>query len=115
MPLDCTICTETFGNGVRTIITLIIKAHPLMGVLGLERTNILQKCCGAVLGTEIRITAVPLTAAAAPAAATTSTTVFGWCAVLGGLCNPFPLFSLFTLVRFFWQMYYVCTTKGLRE
>ncbi len=64
--------------------------------------------CGAVLGTSIRITAVPLAATSTTAATSTSTTtVFGWCAVLGGLCNPFSLFSLFTLVRFFvLYMYY---------
>jgi hypothetical protein len=54
------------------------------------------KYCGAVLGATFRMTAVPLTASAAPAAATTTTTsVFGWCAVLGGLCNPYSLFTLF--------------------
>jgi uncharacterized membrane protein YdcZ (DUF606 family) len=52
--------------------------------------------CGAVVGTTILITAVPLsTAAAAAAAATAAASVFGWCAVLGGLCNPFSLFTLF--------------------
>jgi hypothetical protein len=51
--------------------------------------------CGAVLGSTIQITAVPLSAAATPAATTTTTSVFGWCAVLGGLCNPYFLFTLF--------------------
>jgi hypothetical protein len=60
------------------------------------------KYCGAVLGTTLGMTAVPLTARTATAAATTaSTSVFGWCAVLGGLCNPFSLFTLFTLFLFF--------------
>ena len=57
--------------------------------------------CGAVLGTTIRIAAVPLTASTAAAAASASTAVFGWCAVLGGLCNPYSLFTLFTLFLFF--------------
>jgi uncharacterized membrane protein HdeD (DUF308 family) len=77
-----------------------------MVVLGKKRaknSKIRQiKLCGAVLGTAIRIAAVPLPATSAPAATTSaSTAVFGWCAVLGGLCNPFSLFSLFTLFRFF--------------
>ncbi|WP_184891213.1 hypothetical protein ACLB6K_11490 [Microcystis aeruginosa FACHB-524] len=37
----------------------------------------------------------------ATAATTAATTVFGWCAVLGGLCSPFSLFSLFTLIPYF--------------
>ena len=64
--------------------------------------------CGAVLGSTFLMTAVPLTATPTTAATATtpSTTVFGWCAVLGGLCNPFPLFfpfyphSLFFLFSF---------------
>jgi hypothetical protein len=59
--------------------------------------------CGAVLGTSIQITAVPLTATSTTAAAATTTPVFGWCAVLGGLCNPFSLFSLFTLILYFFS------------
>ena len=74
--------------------------------------------CGAVLGTTIRLTAVPLPATTTAAATSTSTSVFGWCAVLGGPCNPFSLFfpfypySLFFLFsflsrlragRFFWE------------
>ena len=58
--------------------------------------------CGAVLGSALQITAVPLTATTATAATSASAaTVFGWCAVLGGLCNPFSLFSLFTLIPYF--------------
>jgi formylglycine-generating enzyme required for sulfatase activity len=34
-------------------------------------------------------------------AAASTTAVFGWCAVPGGLCNPFTLFTLFTLFYFF--------------
>ncbi len=55
--------------------------------------------CGAVLGTTILISAVPLPASAATAAAA-ATTVFGWCAVLRGLCNPFCLFTLFLFFYF---------------
>jgi len=39
----------------------------------------------------------------ATAATTAATTVFGWCAVLGGLCSPFSLFSLFTLIPYFFS------------
>jgi hypothetical protein len=53
------------------------------------------KYCGAVLGAAIRISAVPLSASTSAAAATSASTVFGWCAVLGGLCNPYSLFTLF--------------------
>jgi len=62
--------------------------------------------CGAVLGTSILFSAVPLPAATTSAATSTATAVFGWCAVPGGLCNPFPLFfpfyshSLFFLFSF---------------
>ena len=59
--------------------------------------------CGAVLGTSIQFTAVPLSAATATAAAASTTSVFGWCAVPGGLCNPFSLFSLFTLILYFFS------------
>jgi hypothetical protein len=60
------------------------------------------KECGAVLGTTIQIAAVPLTASTTTTASATSTSsVFGWCAVLGGLCNPYFLFTLFTLFYFF--------------
>jgi len=59
---------------------------------------------GAVLGSAFPITAVPLSAAtttAATSSSTASTSVFGWCAVLGGLCNPYFLFTLFPLFLFF--------------
>jgi hypothetical protein len=72
-----------------------------MAVSGQKMGMIIVLLCGAVLGTTIQITAVPLTAATATAAATT-TTVFGWCAVLGGLCNPYSLFTLFTLFTLFY-------------
>jgi hypothetical protein len=62
----------------------------------------LKNVCGAVLGATIPISAVPLTASSAFGATTsTSTTVFAWCAVPGGLCNPYSLFPLFTLFYFF--------------
>ena len=58
--------------------------------------------CGAVLGTSIRMSAVLLAASAATAATTAAAAaVFGWCAVLGGLCNSFSLFTLFTLFSLF--------------
>jgi hypothetical protein len=73
-----------------------------MAVSGQKMGMIIVLLCGAVLGTSIQITAVPLPAASATAASTT-TPVFGWCAVLGGLCNPFSLFSLFTLILYFFS------------
>jgi hypothetical protein len=77
-----------------------------MEVSGQKMGMIIVLLCGAVLGSSIHLTAVPLLATTtSAAAATTSSTVFGWCAVPGGLCNPFSLFSLFTLIPFsgiFW-------------
>jgi hypothetical protein len=66
-----------------------------MEVSGQKMGMIIVLLCGAVLGTTIRVAAVPLTAATTSAATASATTVFGWCAVPGGLCNPFSLFSLF--------------------
>jgi hypothetical protein len=75
-----------------------------MEVSGQKMGMIIVLLCGAVLGSAIQITAVPLTASATIGAATSSaTTVFAWCAVLGGLCNPFSLFSLFTLIPYFFS------------
>jgi hypothetical protein len=37
----------------------------------------------------------------ATAAATSTSAVFGWCAYSGELSNPFSLFSLFTLIPYF--------------
>jgi hypothetical protein len=74
-----------------------------MEVSGQKMGMIIVLLCGAVLGTTIRITAVPLTATTEAAATSTTSTVFGWCAVLGGLCNPFSLFSLFTLIPYFFS------------
>ncbi len=39
------------------------------------------------------------------ASAATSTTVFGWCAVLGGPCNPFPLFFPLFPHSLFWNFF----------
>jgi hypothetical protein len=88
------------GSGVRMTSGKIIKAHLGMVVLGEKRaknSKIRQiKLCGAVLGASIRISAVPLSASTTSAATTSaSSSVFGWCAVLGGLCNPYSLFTLF--------------------
>jgi hypothetical protein len=66
-----------------------------MEVLGQKMGMIIVLKYGAVLGSAIQIAAVPLTASASTAATTATSTVFGWCAVPGGLCNPFSLFSLF--------------------
>ena len=62
--------------------------------------------CGAVLGTSIHMTAVPLAASTTTAASSAPTiSVFGWCAVLGGLCNPFPLFFPFFPHSLFWNFF----------
>jgi hypothetical protein len=74
-----------------------------MAVSGQKMGMIIVLLCGAVLGSSFRIAAVPLTATTTTAATTTAATVFGWCAVLGGLCNPFSLFSLFTLIPYFFS------------
>jgi len=103
------------GSGVRMTSGIIIKAHLGIVVLGKKRvknSKIRQiKLCGAVLGSAIQLAAVLLSAATTTAAtAATTATVFGWCAVLGGPCNPFSLFFLFTLFLFFdffEQMYYM--------
>jgi hypothetical protein len=94
-----------FGSGAKTIGTGTILERRMMARRGLIMIIVLstENVCGAVLGTTIPITAVPLAATPTIGAATTSasTTVFGWCAVLGGLCNPYSLFTLFTLFYFF--------------
>jgi hypothetical protein len=82
---------------------IIMRVRQGMEVPGQKMGMIILLFCGAVLGTTIRISAVPLTAATASAATTTTTSVFGWCAVPGGLCNPFSLFSLFTLILYFFS------------
>jgi hypothetical protein len=76
-----------------------------MEVSGQKMGMIIVLLCGAVLGTSIRITAVPLSATPSLGAtsSTTTTAVFAWCAVPGGLCNPFSLFSLFTLIPYFFS------------
>jgi len=92
-----------FGSGARIICMITISERRRMAVLGQKMGMIIVLHCGAVLGSTILITAVPLTAATTTVVtASTTSTVFGWCAVLGGLCNPFPLFFLFSLFRFFW-------------
>jgi hypothetical protein len=82
---------------------IIMRVRQGMEVLGQKMGMIIVLLCGAVLGTSIRITAVPLSATTTTAATTAKTSVFGWCAVLGGLCNPFSLFSLFTLILYFFS------------
>ena len=103
MPSVCTICTGTYGNGVPILGTIIMMVRRGMEVSGQKMGMIIVLLCGAVLGTTIQITAVPLTAATPTAATTSTTSVFGWCAVPGGLCNPFSLFSLFTLIPYFFS------------
>jgi hypothetical protein len=73
--------------------TIIMMVRRRMAVSGQKMGMIIVLLCGAVLGTTIPVSAVPLTVASTTAAtSTTTTSVFGWCAVLGGLCNPFSLF-----------------------
>jgi hypothetical protein len=104
MPSVCTICTGTYGNGVPILGTIIMMVRRGMEVSGQKMGMIIVLLCGAVLGTTIRLSAVPRFATTTAAASTSSTTtVFGWCAVLGGLCNPFSLFSLFTLIPYFFS------------
>ena len=93
-----------FGSGAKTIGMIAMLERRMMARRGLIMIIVLslENVCGAVLGTPIRIAAVPLSAAGTtPAATTAATSVFGWCAVLGGLCNPYSLFPLFTLFYFF--------------
>ena len=92
-----------FGSGAKTIGMIAILERRMMARRGLIMIIVLslKNVCGAVLGSAIRIAAVPLTAATSTAATSAATTVFGWCAVLGGLCNPYSLFPLFTLFYFF--------------
>ena len=105
MPLDCTICTAMSGNGAPILGMIIIMVRRRMAVSGQKMGMIIVLLCGAVLGPSI-LPAVPLTASTSPAASTTTNSVFGWCAGLGGLCNPFSLFfpfypySLFFLFSF---------------
>jgi hypothetical protein len=93
-----------FGSGAKTIGMIVIRMRRMMARRGLIMIIVLspENVCGAVLGPSIRISAVPL-AVTTPtsAAAATAASVFGWCAVLGGLCNPYSLFPLFTLFYFF--------------
>jgi hypothetical protein len=92
-----------FGSGAKTIGMIAMLERRMMARRGLIMIIVLslKNVCGAVLGSTVRITAVPLTATTSAAAAATTTAVFGWCAVLGGLCNPYSLFPLFTLFLFF--------------
>jgi hypothetical protein len=62
---------------------------------------LISSVCGAVLGSTALIAVVLPTAAGTSPSTTTASTVFGWCAVLGGLCNPYSLFTLFTLFLLF--------------
>ena len=81
------------GNGAPILGTLTMMVRRRMAVLGQKMGMIIILHCGAVLGASILIAAVPLAATAATAATSSSaTTVFGWCAVSGGLCNRFSLF-----------------------
>jgi hypothetical protein len=73
-----------------------------MEVSGQKMGMIIVLLCGAVVGATIQISAVPLSASPTSAAASAAS-VFGWCAVPGGLCNPFSLFSLFTLIPYFFS------------
>jgi hypothetical protein len=93
-----------FGSGAKTIGMIAMLERRMMARRGLIMIIVLspENVCGAVLGSTIQVTAVPLAASSTTAATTTSaTSVFGWCAVLGGLCNPYSLFPLFTLFYFF--------------
>jgi len=104
MPSVCTICTGTYGNGVPILGTIIMMVRRGMEVSGQKMRMIIVLLCGAVLGTSVRMSAVPLSASTSIGApSSTTSAVFAWCAVPGGLCNPFSLFSLFTLILYFFS------------
>ncbi len=84
----CTICTETFGNGAKTIIIITMKAHPLMGVLGLARARMIQRYYVAALGSSIRVIAVPRIATTTSRASAAIFAVFVWCVLRPGLFSP---------------------------
>jgi len=116
MPSGYTICTAMSGSGAPILGMITMTVRRRMAVLGQKMGMIIILLRGAVLGTSTHFSAVPLTAAATTAA-TTSATVFGWCAVLGGLCNPFPLFfpfyPYFLFWNFFGQIQYKCIDLGV--
>lgn len=68
-----------FGSGAKTIGTGTILERRMMARRGLIVIIVLglKNVCGAVLGSAIRITAVPLSVSTTAAATTTTITVFG--------------------------------------
>jgi hypothetical protein len=100
MLLGYTICTETFGSGVKMIGIAIMREILLfMVVRGKVTRGVVQKYCGAVLGSTILITAALPTASIMSAVTASMTSVFVLSARLGGLFNPL-LFSPLALFRF---------------
>ena len=104
-PGGCTICTATSGNGAWiTGITATQKnrqsasrTEVFHGYLAMERS---PGCCAVVPGTSmLGLVALPAATPTIPILVT-STSVFGWCAVLPGLCSAllFSAFVLFSLV-----------------
>jgi hypothetical protein len=109
MLLGYTICTETFGSGVKMNgIAVMREIHLLMVVRGKVPRAIMQKYCGAVLGASILMTAALPSASMLSAMPATITSVFVLSARLGGLYNPL-LFSPLALFRFLKNSYYICT------
>ncbi len=77
MPLAYTICTAMSGNGVKMTGMMTIKMRQLMAVQGVQ-IILVEKYCGAVPGSFLQSTAVPLPASASTAATTaTRITVCG--------------------------------------
>ena len=91
-----------FGSGAKTIGTITISERQRMDRRGLSIMIIvlISSVCAAVLGTTTLITVVLPTASGATPATAATTAVFGWCAVLGGLCNPFSLFPFLPFLPF---------------
>ncbi len=83
------ICTETSGNGVKTIGMKIIKVRQMMAVLG-DRELVILKYYAAVLGTSFLISAVQRSAAALRAISVSTFSVSVLFVSTLGLHNPLP-------------------------
>ncbi len=76
---DCSICTETFGNGARTSGTTLTKAHRLMAAPSLRMQQAASASPGAVAGLTMPATAGVPAAAGGTLSSATTTWVFGSC------------------------------------
>jgi hypothetical protein len=91
---------------------MIIKAHPLMEVLGYLATIMLDVLNGAVPGTILRVVAVLRLAASVPPAIVSSISVFELCVRFRGLCNPLPFYSL-ALFSIFFTLYILAESESI--